>query len=80
MTILERFKSIKQRLETQKKKRDEYKGALKQTLKQLEEKHGCKNLSEAKKKLAELKKRKKKVKKELDKALKEFEEQWGELL
>lgn len=78
MPKLDKYLSLKKRVESAQQEADKAEGALSEVMKQLEREFDCKTLNEAKRKLKQLKKQEESSKKAFDDALEEFEENWPE--
>ena len=77
---LDNFQRLRRQIEAINVQATELAGRFKELRQQMEEKHGVKNLKEAKKKLAKLEKEKNRLYDEYIKVKKEFESKWGEQL
>jgi len=77
MMALDNFQRLRRQIEDIGKKATELQGRFAELRQQMEEKHGVKNLKEAKRKLAKLEKQKDTLYDEYIKAKKEFETKWG---
>ena len=76
MAKLDKYLSLKKRVETAQQEADKAEGALSEVMKQLEREFDCSTLNEAKRKLKQLRKQAELSKKAFDDALEEFEEKW----
>lgn len=76
MSKLDRYLSLKKRVEAAQQEADRAEGALSEVMKQLEREFDCKALNEAKRKLKQLEKQEESSKKAFDEAVEEFEENW----
>lgn len=76
MAKLDKYLSLKKRVETAQQEADKAEGAISEVMKQLEREFDCSTLNESKRKLKHLQKQKESSKKAFDDALEEFEENW----
>ena len=76
MSKLDKYLSLKRKVETAQQEADKAEGALSVEMKQLKNEFGCATLSEAKRKQKQLQKQEGLSKKAFDDALEAFEEKW----
>lgn len=79
-TELEKYLSLKKRVEDAQQKSDQAEGALGEVMKQLENEFGCVTLKEGKRKLRQLEKQEALSKEEFENAIEQFEKDWSEEL
>jgi hypothetical protein len=79
MTKLDKYLSLKKKVESAQQEVNQAEGAIGELMKQLEHEFGCKTLKEAKQKLKYLVKQEQSSKKAFDDAVDAFEEKWGDL-
>ncbi len=77
---LDKYLSLKKRVEDAQQKTDQADGALGEVMKQLENEFGCATLKEGKRKLRQLEKQETSSKEEFDTAVEQFENDWSEEL
>lgn len=76
MSKLDRYLSLKKRVEAAQQESDKAEGALGEVMNQIKDEFGCNTLNEAKRKLKQLRKQEEASKKDFDDALEKFEEKW----
>lgn len=80
MAKLDKYLSLRKRVEAAQREADEAEGAIKEVTKQIKNEFGCSTLNEAKKLLKQKQKQEVSAKKAFDDAVEEFEENWSDEL
>ena len=75
---LEKYLTLKKKVESAQTEADQAEGALGEVMKQLKKEFECDTLKEAKKKLKQLEKQKESSKEEFEEAVEKFEDDWSE--
>ena len=76
MQKLDKFLSLKKRVETAQQEADQAEGAEKEVMKQIKDEFGCNTLNDAKRMLKQKRKQESDSKSKFDDAFEKFEEDW----